>query len=164
MDNVTIFQTYEDQKKDQGREGEIDPDHPQLDAKGMWECFNKLRGMRDSTTKPLHELAEDMLRISELRRFIKFYPSLSAIAVSHPDESELNYMRQMMDQKRMQEENPNYTLPHADAAMKQFRSTVYASERNKEMQQKNIVPNLKTKPNQHPQLRKGDAGSGGGSK
>ena len=138
MDNVQIYQTYEDQKKE--KEGEeydqYQADQLILDARGIWEHFDTLRKIRKSDISESEW--EDTLKQRKWSQFIRWYPTFAGCA-SDPTipEYEVDRLCQMLEQKRMMEQDSAYTRAQADAAVELYGTGAYTDACAKAQRKKN---------------------------
>lgn len=123
IDNVQIYQTYEEQEKEQRGDDYDEDAHNDdqlvLNAKGIWDYFDNLRKLRATITDQSEW--DQLLDSPKWARFVRWYPTIAGYAATPnlPD-YQVDEIRFMLDQKRMMEDQTEYTRAQADAAMEVY--------------------------------------------
>lgn len=114
ISNVHIYQTYEDQRKDEGEEG-LEDGQVVLTAKEIWKHFEELRELRRTLDNLAFAVVIDQPKWTA---FLRFYATLFGWAAT-PDLAPrfVDTVRDMCEQKNRMETDAAYTRAHADAAI-----------------------------------------------
>lgn len=129
LNNVHVYQTYRDQKKDEMGdeydEDALEEGQVAMSAKEIWSHFDALRTLRAHIVE--EEKWDQLISEPKWAKFIRWYPTVAG-AASDPTipEHEVDSLRQMLEQKHMMETDSAYTRDKANAAFDVYGHGEYA--------------------------------------
>jgi hypothetical protein len=123
MENVYVYQTYRDQKKDQQGEdyddAALEEGQIAMTAKAIWNHFDELHKLRTQISGKNEWDA--LLATPKWSKFIRWYPTIAGMAANPAiPEHEIDSLRQMLEQKHMRETDSSYTQEMANAAFDEY--------------------------------------------
>lgn len=126
IDNVTVYESQYDRAKNSDETVQARTHGLVLTAKQQWDYFCELNKIFKTLSQSDLVQYQETLKLPKWLSYLRYYPVQYSYATSNVSTREIVGLKRMLEQKQRLEEDPNYTMSQADAAITLQHQTEWA--------------------------------------